>query len=256
MPLEDVYRASYNEIEYLKVYLTHLADLDTRELFKDMMIQEIDDFQIEIIEEYTLLFKEAFPHRANEPVGITERQREKSREKVNILLQKLDTLNWKIMRWANRIAFVDLSQADIRGAILTKGERLWVRQFQSIKKCIDGVLMQFAYRGRPLQYVGSLNNGTRGAHKGKTAININDFDVDLFVVHPVEWRRHLPVILQHYPGNLSNGKIFPFGTHMKELQDLSHAVGKALARELKDNVKNAWRFIDSTEIVLRERDSF
>lgn len=256
MPLEEIYRTSYNEIEYLKVYLTHLSDTNTRQLFKDVMIHEIDVFQIKITEEYTLLFKETFPHRVNEALEITRRQREKTWEDVNGLLQKLDTLNWEIMSWVNRISFVDLSQVDIRGATLTKGKSLWTRQFQDLKKRIDEVLMQFTYKGHPLHYVGSLNNGTRGAHKGKTVININDFDVDLFVVHSVEWHRNLPIIMKKYPQNLSNGKIFPLGTHMQELQNLSHAVGQALAGELGDDLKNAWDFIDNTEIVLREIDSY
>ncbi|PKX89853.1 uncharacterized protein P174DRAFT_515855 [Aspergillus novofumigatus IBT 16806] len=255
LPLGDIYRDSYNEIEYLKIYLSHFVGPNTH-LFKDAVIQEIDDFQVKISKEYMLLFKEAFPHRANEPFGITEVQHEKSWENVDSLLQKLDALNWKITHWADRVAFVDLNQADIRRAILAKGEILWARQFQDIKRRIDEILTQFAYRGHPLKYVGSLNNGTRGAHKARTVININDFDVDLFVVHPVEWHRHLPVILEQFPENFSNGKIFPLGTHMQDLQDLSHAVGRALARELKDYVKDAWKFIDNTEIVLRERDSF
>jgi hypothetical protein len=60
------------------------------------------------------------------------------------------------------------------------------------------------------------------------------------------------VIREQFPENFSNGKIYPLGTHMHELQNLSHAVGHALAANLTGKVKQSWRFIGKTEIVLRD----
>jgi hypothetical protein len=88
--------------------------------------------------------------------------------------------------------------------------------------------------------------------KGNSVINLDDFDVDLFVAHTEEWRRHLPVIQQQFPDNFSIGKIHPLETHMHELQNLGYAVGHALAANLTGRLKRSWRFIKNTEIVLRE----
>ncbi|KAF4292516.1 hypothetical protein KXW98_007063 [Aspergillus fumigatus] len=256
LPQEDVFRASYNRIEFLKAYFSHIQSPHIQQRFKAELLHPIEEFQALVTTEYTLLFKDAFPHRVNEAAGLPEPQRAQAREGVNRLLRKLDMLNGNITAWAYQNAKVDLRQVDARENILTQGEAIWARRFRSIKEDIDALLEQFSYYGQPLQYVGSLCHGTRGRHKGKSAINMDDFDVDLFVVHAEEWRRHLPVIRDRFPENFSNGKIYPLGTHMHELQNLSHAVGHALAANLTGRVGKSWRFIENTEIVLREIDAY
>ncbi|KAF7162418.1 hypothetical protein CNMCM5623_007709 [Aspergillus felis] len=252
LPLEDIFRASYNEIEYLKVYFSHIQNPHIQHRFEAEILDPIEEFQVLVTKEYTWLFKDAFPHRINEAAGLAEPQRAQAREGVIRLLQKIDMLNWNITAWAYQSAMIDLRQVDARENILTQGEAIWARRFRSIKEDIDAVLGHFSYHGHPLQYVGSLNHGIRGRHKGKSAINLDDFDVDLFVAHAEEWRRHLPVIREQFPQNFSNGKIYPLGTHLHELQNLGHAVGHALAANLTGKVKKSWRFIGNTEIVLRE----
>ncbi|RHZ43075.1 uncharacterized protein CDV56_100147 [Aspergillus thermomutatus] len=254
--MEDIFRASYNEIEYLKAYFGHIQSPHIQQSFEAEILHPIEEFQILVTKEYTLLFKDAFPHRINEAAGLPEPQRRRARNGVIRLLRKLDMLNWNITAWAHRNAMIDLQQTDTREKILMQGEGIWARRFRSIKAEIDAVLEQFSYRGHPLQYVGSLKHGIRGSHKGKSAINIDDFDVDLFVAHAEEWHRHLPAIQEKFPQHFSNGKIYPLGTHMHELQNLSHAVGYALAANLRGKVKNSWRFIGHTEIVLREIDKY
>ncbi|GIC90461.1 uncharacterized protein Aud_006895 [Aspergillus udagawae] len=256
LPLEDVFRASYNDIEYLKVYFSHTQNPHIQQRFEAEILHPIEDFQVSVTKEYTLLFKDAFPHRISEAAGLAEPQRAQAREGVVRLLQNIDTLNWNITAWAYQNAMIDLRQVDARENILTQGEAIWAHRFRSIKEDIDAVLGQFSYHGHPLRYVGSLSHGIRGRHKGNSAINLDDFDVDLFVAHAEEWHRHLPVIREQFPENFSNGKIYPLGTHMHEIQNLSHAVGHAvghaLAANLMGKVKQSWRFIGNTEIVLRE----
>ncbi|GFG08691.1 hypothetical protein IFM61392_05499 [Aspergillus lentulus] len=247
-----MFRASYNEIEYLKVYFSHIQIPPIQQRFEADLLHPIEEFQALVTREYTLLFKDAFPHRINEAAGLQESQRARAREGVTRLLRKLDMLNENITAWAYQNAMVDLRQVDARENILTQGEAISARRFRSIKEDIDAVLGQFSYHGHPLQYVGSLSHGIRGHHKGTSVINLDDFDVDLFVAHAEEWRRHLPVIREQFPDNFSNGKIHSLGTHMHELQNLSYAVGHALAANLTGRVKKSRRFIGNTEIVLRE----
>ncbi|GFG12474.1 hypothetical protein IFM5058_05964 [Aspergillus udagawae] len=205
LPLDDVFRASYNDIEYLKVYFSHTQNPHIQQRFEAEILHPIEDFQVSVTKEYILLFKDAFPHRINEAAGLAEAQRAQAREGVVRLLQKIDTLNWNITAWAYQNAMNDLRQVDARENILTQGEAIWARRFRSIKEDIDAVLGQFSYHGHPLRYVGSLTHGIRGRHKGNSAINLDDFDVDLFVAHAEEWHRHLPVIREQFPENFSNG---------------------------------------------------
>ncbi|PYH87083.1 hypothetical protein BO82DRAFT_397013 [Aspergillus uvarum CBS 121591] len=257
LPLEDLFRASYNELEYLKLYLGDLQDPNTHHHpFTSAHIDEVETFQAYITHQYTLVFKHAFPHRANEPFGLTIHQESTTRANVTLLLRHLDAANWALARWAQQNILLDIAQADLRRRGVTRGEALWTQRYAAIKARVDGVLAGSRYRGQPLAYVGSLNHGIRGAHKGKTAINLHDFDVDLFVVHPAEWRRLLPAIRTGYPDHLSNEKIFPLETHLRELQELGEAVGLALAAELRGKVKGAGRFKGGTEIVLREFDRY
>ncbi|KAF9894290.1 hypothetical protein FE257_007793 [Aspergillus nanangensis] len=255
LPLEDIFRTSYNELEYLKVYFSHGQSAIIQEHFNVDPLHTIIEFQIRVMHKYTRIFKEAFPHRIDETTEIPKPQHTQAHEEITRLHQQLASANWNITTWASQNAKIDLRHAETRKHILTQGKILWARQFADIKTDIDAILTQFSYDGHPLRYVGSLRNGIRGSHKARSVINIDDFDVDLFVVHGEEWRKHLPVILQCFPGNFSNGKIYPLGTHMTELQNLSRVVGRALAINLTDRVKGAWRLMGTTEIVLRELDA-
>ncbi|MFC9944565.1 eCIS core domain-containing protein [Streptomyces pratensis] len=256
LPLEDRYRAAYNEIEFFKAYVSRIEDPETRRRFEVELLDEISEFQVDSVKEYKSAFKEAFPHRANEPLGLSRQQQAMSRARVQQLVWQLRGMNRKITRWANRNGIVDLDRSEIGKGISKKGERIWGERYQNIKKTIDGVVLRFTYKGRKLEYVGSLNTGTRGPHKGRTAFNINDFDVDLFVVHPAEWRKYLPVITAEAPEKVSNGKIFPIWPQMRELYNLGRTVGKALTRVLRGRVKDSEKFTDETEVVLREKDSY
>ncbi|GFF87540.1 hypothetical protein IFM53868_05181 [Aspergillus udagawae] len=127
--------------------------------FEAEILHPIEDFQVSVTKEYTLLFKDAFPHRINEAAGLAEPQRAQAREGVVRLLQKIDTLSWNITAWAYQNAMIDLRQVDARENISTQGEAIWARRFRSIKEDIDAVLGQFSYDGHPLRYVGSLTHG-------------------------------------------------------------------------------------------------
>lgn len=137
LPQEDVFRASYNRIEFLKAYFSHIQSPHIQQRFKAELLHPIEEFQALVTTEYTLLFKDAFPHRVNEAAGLPEPQRAQAREGVNRLLRKLDMLNGNITAWAYQNAKVDLRQVDARENILTQGEAIWARRFRSIKEDID-----------------------------------------------------------------------------------------------------------------------
>src|SRR5438270_12041311 len=85
----------------------------------------------------------------------------------------------------------DLRSDAIDNAIDVKGKRIWEEEYERIKAEVDDILStsELHYKGQPLQYVGSLTRGWRGPHKGRTAFNLKDFDVDLFVVDRKEFDR-------------------------------------------------------------------
>jgi hypothetical protein len=159
-----MFRALYNEIEYLKVYFSHIQSPPIQQRFKAEILHPIEEFQVNVMQGIHLV----------------------------------------------------------------------------IQRCISS----------PVR--GESESRHSRSPKGKFRINLDDFDVDLFVAHAEEWRRHLPVIREQFLENFSNGKLHPLGTHMYELQNLSYAVGHALAANLTGRLKKSWRFIENTEIVLRE----
>jgi hypothetical protein len=131
-------------------------------------------------------------------------------------------------------------------AIDVQGKRIWHEEYEKIKTEIDEILSnsEFHYKGRPLQYVGSLSRGFRGPHKGLTAFNLRDFDVDLYVVDRNEFER---VSRKRRPDPRDDAdKIFPTERRAPELYDLQKRVRAALVQKFK-HVKG----LRDTEIVLR-----
>jgi len=115
------------------------------------------------------------------------------------------------------------------------------------------VLKGFNYNGRPLGCVGSLVAGMRGPHKGRTAFNLNDFDVDLYVVHPEEWDKVRPAMLRDAPESVKSDKIFPNPLFTPDLSRLGSAVGKALEERFKGRLKSTARLAE-TEILIRREN--
>jgi hypothetical protein len=59
---------------------------------------------------------------------------------------------------------------------------------------INGIVSDADYQGHPIGLVGSVATGYRGRYKGRVRLNLDDFDVDMYVVDPEEFDRVLPLM--------------------------------------------------------------
>ncbi|MDN3059209.1 DUF4157 domain-containing protein [Streptomyces sp. SRF1] len=255
LPLQDRYSEAYNNIEYIKSYVNSIEDANVKARFKEEVLDDVVNFQKDSVRKYKLAFKKAFPNRSMELTRPRRRTRRQVRNQVLALLVELRTMNDKITRWAAATGIEDFSRNKFDKALLEKGRIIWEREYKSIKGTIDQVVKKHRYKGKPLSYVGSLNTGMRGPHKGKTAFNINDFDVDLFVVHPEEWRRVYPLMKRDWPEFVDDQKMFPRPPHLQELINKSQEVGGELASVLQGRLKDLSEFY-KTEIVLRWKEAW
>lgn len=254
MPLGDQYSQAYNNIEYVKTYINSIENERVRNQFKEEMLDDLISFQKDSVGEYKKAFKTAFPNRATERTPPSSETAIEVRAKVAVLLEKLGAMNGKISRWARRTGIEGFEKAQFDEVLLAKGQVIWDREYKAIKGIIDRVLGQENYKKKPLEYVGSLKWGTRGPHKGRTAFNVDDFDVDLFVVHPEEWKRVYPLAKEQFPDEVDGEKFFPKDIHpiLIELEKKGTEVGGKLADALVGRLKDDSEIRNLTDIVLRE----
>jgi hypothetical protein len=254
MPLGDQYTQAYNNIEYIKTYINSIQNERVRNQFKEEILDDVISFQKDSVGEYKKAFKTAFPSRSLEHRAPDRETAVQVEAKVAVLLEKLRGMNGKISGWASRTGIEGFGKEEFDEVLLEKGKAIWDREYSAIKGIIDGVLSKEDYKKKPLEYVGSLKWGTRGPHKGRTAFNVDDFDVDLFVVHPAEWKRVYPLIKQRYPEEVDGEKFFPKNVRpfLAELEQKGTAVGGTLANALAGRLKDDSEIRHMTDIVLRK----
>jgi len=110
-----------------------------------------------------------------------------------------------------------------------------------------------------LGFIGSLDRGFRGPHKGRTAFNVTDFDVDLYVVHVRDFLRFYRRITDagaKVIGRLIKGErtfILPDAEYTPELKSHSDKVVNALGDVLKreEMIGDVEKFKNESSLVLR-----
>jgi hypothetical protein len=97
LPLEDMFRALYNEIEYLKVYFSHIQSPPIQQRFKAEILHPIEELQVNVMQGYTSLFKDAFPlqYVGSLSHGIRGAQKGNS---VSIWTTSMSTSLWHMLR--------------------------------------------------------------------------------------------------------------------------------------------------------------
>ncbi|WP_405477613.1 DUF4157 domain-containing protein [Streptomyces sp. NBC_00009] len=253
MPLGDQYTQAYNNMEYVKTYINSIENERVRNQFKEEILDDVISFQKDSVGDYKKAFKMAFPDRSLEHRAPDRETAAQVEAKVAVLLEKLRGMNGKISGWARRTGIEGFDREEFDKVLAEKGKTIWEREYKAIKGIIDRVLSKEDYKKKPLEYVGSLKWGTRGPHKGRTAFNVDDFDVDLFVVHPEEWKRVYPLIKRRFQDEVDGEKFFPknVGDILAELVVKGVDVGGRLADALEGRLKDDDEIRNKTDIVLR-----
>ncbi|MFD7233783.1 DUF4157 domain-containing protein [Streptomyces syringium] len=251
LPLGDRYRKAYNSIEYLKAYVNRIENPRVKERFQRELLPDIEHFQKDSVSEYKKVFKEAYPHRVDEPNELNALQKSRAEAKMRVLLLRLRVMTRRIGTWGDANGVPDLTGGAIDEAVRRRGQTIWEEEYKSIRSTVDSVLVRYTYKGARLHYLGSLKWGTRGPHKGRTAFNTSDFDVDLYVVHPIEFAKAYPVMKANSPKDVDEEKISPKKPWMADLVNLGSTLGAEFVRTLGERVRNPEE-LRKTDIYLRK----
>ncbi|MBJ7597144.1 hypothetical protein [Candidatus Nephthysia bennettiae] len=246
LPLAQRFEEAYNRIEFFRAYVESIEDERVKARFRAELLPKIEKVETVDVEKYKKVYKEVYPRRTEEELGRSQQQEQVARTGIGSLVNSTEALLNEIKQWAGTTRIHDLRADAIDNAIDVKGKRIWEEEYERIKAEIDEILSDSAlhYKGRPLQYVGSLTRGSRGPHKGRTAFNLRDFDVDLFVVDRNEFDR-----VKRKPSRDprdDEDKIFPTPRNAPELAELQARVRAALVQRFK-GVKG----IRESQLVLR-----
>ncbi|MGH8902479.1 MAG: hypothetical protein ACRDYA_12570 [Egibacteraceae bacterium] len=191
--------------------------------------------------EFKKIFKDFFPSRSRETALSKAAEMEAAR-RIRPLVTEAENLLDELEEWGAATGIKALSRESIDETLQTRGYQLWREAFQGTQAKINAIISRFSYQGSSLEYLGSMKTGLRGAHKGKTYFDANEFDVDLYVVNADEFDR----AVRNNPTLKYEDKIFPTIEDTPELFRISREVGKALAKAFPDV-----RGIGESEIVLR-----
>ncbi|MGW6204549.1 hypothetical protein ACWF9B_13010 [Streptomyces sp. NPDC055089] len=242
LPLTTKFHQAYNKIDNFKHYMSTITEPTVKEMYEMELLPKIVSFQAPSVDRFKKIYDATFPKEARGlPLGRDGQKN--AANKVRPLVTQADRLLAEVKEWAATTGISDLSEEEIDNTIQIKGREIWNAAWQKKKTEVEGILSLFEYKGKPIEYRGSVKNGMKGLPKGKTHFDANDFDVDMYVVHPDEFR----AIVRARPSRELAGKIFPNITDTRELFDIS----KQIADRLGEAFPNVSRARES-EIVLRE----
>ncbi|WP_333734281.1 phage tail protein [Streptomyces sp. IBSBF 3010] len=242
LPLTTKFHQAYNRIDNFKHYMGTITEPTVKELYEIELLPKIVAFQAPSVDRFKKIYEATFPKEAR-GVALGRDGQKTAANKVRPLVSQADQLLAELKEWASTTGISDLSEEEIDNTIQNKGREIWHSAWQRKKAEVEEILSAFTYKGQPVQYRGSVQNGMKGLQKGKTHFDVNDFDVDMYVVHPEEFR----AITRARPSRELAGKIFPNVTDTRELLSISNEVADRLARAFPD-IPRAGK----SEIVLRE----
>jgi phage-related protein len=253
-PLRARYAKVYDRIEYYKAYVSSIEDAAVKESFQSELLDNIEGLQATSVAAYKEAYTEAFPERGDEEKKMSAETESTLREKIDGLTAELEEMLGSIIEWGNGTGITDLSGDAVDEVFDVKGPEIWNRRFLQIQGVINDIVSDADYQGRPVGLVGSVVTGQRGRYKGRVRLNLDDFDVDMYVVDPEEFDRVLPLVRGTGLVKAEGSVIMPDLEHTPDLLALSRQVAGKIGSELeKLDVKNLNRITgsDPSEIALR-----
>jgi hypothetical protein len=238
LPFDKKQRDAYNAIEYFKQYMTSITDAQVRREYETKLRPEIDKFQVANVDAWKQIYKAKFPSdKAESPISDVE-----ARSRAEVVAKEAEVLLAKLKSWGATSGIPDLSKDLVNNTLQTKGMAIWKDVWLKRKQEVDAAIASVNYKGVPLAYRGSLAKGYKGPQKNQTRFNPNDFDVDLYVVHPDDFDT---AVMRG--AKLVGGQIFPDNPFApRELASVSRAARKVLMTKLPDIARMA-----SIEVSLR-----
>ena len=253
MPLRVKFREAFNAVEFFKTYVESIEDKEVQEKFRAELLSKVEKLQKDSTDAYKAAYKQAFPDRASERRPLSRSMEAGTKAQIKPLVAKLNGMLRQLTTWAATNRITDLDDDEIEKELTKRGFEIWKARYLEVKSEIDSVVKKFSYKGRPINYVGSLTRGRKGPHKGMTAFTVNDFDVNLYVVHPEEWRALYPTMKTKAAHRLKGELIFPYAPITPELAEVSERISREIVAIFKGKVRDISR-LEDTEVVIRKEN--
>jgi hypothetical protein len=232
-PLRARYAEVYDRIEYYKAYVNSIEDTAVKESFQNELMDNIEGLQTTSVAAYKEAYTEAFPERGDEEKEMSAETEAALTEKIEGLTAELEEMLSSVVEWGNSTGVTDLSGDAVDEVFDVKGPEIWNARFEQIQGVINGIVSDTEYQGQRVGLVGSVVTGRRGRYKGRVRLNLDDFDVDMYVVDPEEFDRVLPLVAGTALVKAEGSVIMPDAEHTPDLLALSRQVDAELADELE-----------------------
>ena len=246
LPGTPAFRRAWIAIDNFRSYMLNTADPATRARFESEHGDRVRDLQSRQTQEFKALWDELFPHHKDE-FTLSPEGGHRAEEVIRGLATIAENLLTELAEFARTTGDPALTEGNVASTVDRAGTAAWEASFREVQAKINDILANpdFNYRGRPIGYIGSMETGLRGPHKGKTRFDPNDFDVDLYAVVD---RTTFDEIAAEFPDLVNNDgtRIMPDDGDPEDLVELSEQIGQVL----KDAFPLA-RGIENSVIALR-----
>lgn len=226
LPGTPEFRRAWIGIDNFRSYMLHTADPATRERFEAEYADRIRDLQSHQTKQFKTLWESLFQHKEDEYALSPEGSR-RAEELIREYVAEAENLMNELAGFAATTGEPALAEGNAPNTMDREGTAAWEASFQEMQATINNVIADFTYRGHEIGYIGSMQTGWRGPHKGKTRFDPHDFDVDLYVVVDQET---FAEIASTYPylTNSDGTRIMPDEDDPEDLVELSEQIGRAL----------------------------
>jgi hypothetical protein len=223
LPLNDAFRRPYDALDSIAYFMEEHAPPEIRQRFEAEQLPALREFRKQALERFQTLYRKFFPSTSSERALPPDRARDAADE-VRPLAEEAERMLEEVRAWSDATGVPELRREAFDQAV-EQGERAWRQRYEEYRAAAMDVVARARYQGEPLGFIGSMQDGLRGPHKGMTRADLNAFDLDLYVIHRAEFDRLYDIIMQHRPELLSRGKIFP---------DLNGPLTPELNRTIRD----------------------
>ena len=227
LPLTEEFRQSHVAIEHFRYLVRSIDDL----ALADELARPDRRHADRTVAEFEGIYRDYFPSSSAE-IPLTDELAREAEPRVRQLVTEVENVLDAIRTWGQETGRLELAPDTIDESIRRgRGAAVGAGPTTGCGRGSTGILAPFTYHGERIGYIGSLNDGWRGPHKGMVRPNLDSFDVDMWVLHPEGVRRALRPVLRSRPELISRGKIAPDEQLTPELHDLNRRVAGALAEE-------------------------
>jgi len=234
LPGAGYFKEQYNRLDSLAYYLEKVTAPDEREEFLKEILPEVtaQDFP----GEFKKTYKEFLPSISREGPLTPERSAE-ALSSTSEISRKVEDAYAEVVDWAERHGIFQREGTTVDEAVAI-GEAEYRLAYERTTARIQKIVAEVAERYEiTLDYVGSMRSGSRGPHKGGVHANLDDFDLDLFIVDRDWYDMEYLRAMTFFPDQVSRAKILSDDPSVSqpELNKLNAVLVAKLGEEFRIN---------------------